>query len=330
MAKVDIHYFNQALRCAQRQGIEREAILDQLGISLSDDAVHVDDHEMTRVVQYVWATLEDEFLGCTKSPCKRGTFPFMARHILTFPTLGQMLNQAIKCYSLMTDELAMNLQVKGDVAEFDFTFSHSEFDPDYFFREFWLIIWHRFSSWLIDEKIPLTQVSFNYQRPAHHQQLKLLFPCRHKFGDTSIKIYFSAKYLAYSGVRSQTELTQFLRRSPADLITIPGSDSSIKSQVLARLVHQEQVNFVCPTLEVLARSLNMSAQTLRRRLRSEGTSYPQIKDQIRLDLAMEYLRGKKHTISDISSRLGFSEPRSFTRAFKQWTGSSPSRYYGNK
>jgi AraC-like DNA-binding protein len=51
-----------------------------------------------------------------------------------------------------------------------------------------------------------------------------------------------------------------------------------------------------------------------------------IKDEIRRDLAIEYLLISKRNIKDISNALGFSEPRSFTRAFKHWTGVSPSNY----
>lgn len=326
LARVDIHYFNQALECAVRQGQKRSDILSHLDIAIPEQATQVDDQDMTRLVQFIWASLDDEFLGCTKIPCKRGTFPFMARHVMQFKTLGQMLKQAIHFYSLVTDEVVMKLQQKGDIAEFEFVFTHNEHDPGYFFREFWLIIWHRFSSWLIDKKIPLTQVSFDYDKPLHHQQLKLLFPCRHRFGSNRIKLYFSAKYLDFPAVRTHEQLTQFLRRSPADLITIPGSDYSARSMIRARLINQDSAELNCPTIESLAASLNISAQTLRRRLKVEGTSYPQIKDEIRLDLALDYLRSGKLSVAEIAIRLGFSEPRSFTRAFKHWTGFSPSKY----
>ncbi len=326
MARVDIHYFYQAMQCAVRQGYDSEAILTKLDINLPEHAHQVDDQHMTRLVQFVWATLEDEFLGCTNTPCKRGTFPFMARHIMQFQSLGQMLKQAFHFYSLVTDDVKMSLTEKGDNAEIEFSFPCRRRDPGYFFCEFWLIIWHRFSSWLIDEKIPLTLVSFDYAKPQHHQQLKLLFPCRHRFGSSSVKLCFLAKYLELPCARTQAQLTQFLHRSPADLITIPGGDSSVKSMIRAELLNQNGLELYCPTLEALAASLNISAQTLRRRLRVEGTSYPQIKDEIRLDLALEYLTGGKLTIAQIAIKLGFSEPRSFTRAFKHWTGVSPSKY----
>lgn len=326
MARVDIHYFEQALACATRQGQRREEILKQLSINLAPNAQHVDDQHMTRLVQYVWASLEDEFLGCCAVPCKLGVFPFMARHILNYQRLGDMLEHAITFYGLVTNEVEMKLTRKGNIAELEFNFASPQHDPGYFFREFWLVIWHRFSSWLIDSKIPLTRVCFNYDKPAHHQQLKLLFPCRHSFNRSSIKFSFSAKYLEMHCTRTQSQLTNFLRRSPADLITIAGEEISVRAQVRAMLINQEHDVLVCPSIEKVAVVLNISSQTLRRRLKVESTSYPTIKDEVRFELATQYLRSGKLSVAQIADRLGFSEARSFTRAFKQWSGVSPSKF----
>jgi AraC-like DNA-binding protein len=328
MAKVDMHYFREALNCAVRKGYNGDEILARLDIVIAPNQQRVDDEQMTRLVQYVWANLNDEFLGCTNQPCKTGMFPFMARHVLPYQTLGKMLEQGITFYNLVTNDIQMKLVKNADFAELEFVFLHPERDPNHFFLEFWLIIWHRFSSWLIDVKIPLSQVCFTHSKPNHHQEAKLLFSCRHSFNRPVVKLCFSQKYLALPCVRSNKELTQFLRDSPADLITIPGSEHSFKAKVISILIHNENDDLYCPSFETIALNLNMSGQTLRRRLKVEGTSYPMIKDEIRRDLAIDYLQANNRSIADISNALGFSEPRSFTRAFKQWTGVSPSKYSG--
>lgn len=326
MAKVDIHYFREALNCAVRKGFNGDKILSILGIVISPNQQRVDDEQMTRLVQYVWANLNDEFLGCTNKPCKMGMFPFMARHVLHYKSLGEMLEQGVSFYNLVTDDIQMKLVRSGDFAELEFIFPHHEQDPNHFFLEFWLIIWHRFSSWLIDVKIPLSQVCFTHARPTHYQEAKLLFSCRHSFNRPVVKLCFSAKHLDLPCTRTKKELTRFLRESPADLITIPGSEHSFKAKIIAILIHNESDILYCPSFESIALNLNMSAQTLRRRLNVEGTSYPMIKDEIRRDLAIEYLLKSNYRITDIANALGFSEPRSFTRAFKHWTGVSPSKY----
>jgi len=326
MAKVDLHYFNCALACAKRKGIDVETLLTELAFNIQPSQQRVDSEQMTRLVQLVWRKLGDEFLGCTKNPCKSGSFSFMAKHVFHYNTLERMLAQGISFYNLITDDIQMQLHRRGEQAEFEFVFSDSGEDPDHFFLEFWLIIWHRFASWLVDVKIPLNQVCFTHPKPAHWQQAKLLFPCRHHFNRPVVKFCFPVKYLELSCARTRQDLDQFLRDSPADLITIAGSEQSFNAKIRRILLHNSTESFSCPSLELLAADMSMSAQTLRRRLKVEGTSYPLIKDQIRRDLAIELLLTSNKNVNEISDALGFSEPRSFTRAFKQWTGTTPSQY----
>ena len=70
----------------------------------------------------------------------------------------------------------------------------------------------------------------------------------------------------------------------------------------------------------------LSRQTIYRRLKSEGTTFEVLLDDIRKCLAVEYLENEKTTVSEIAYLLGFSDPSPFSRAFKRWTGHSPSTY----
>ena len=67
-------------------------------------------------------------------------------------------------------------------------------------------------------------------------------------------------------------------------------------------------------------------ETLRRKLSAEGISYQQIKDNLRSDLANKLLANRSLTIGEVARQLNFSEPRAFTRAFKQWSGLTPREY----
>jgi len=329
MATVGIHYVAAALRCAERGGLDIDRLLAETGLDkalLEQPHGRVHGDRMTRLVQLIWAELGDEFMGCTEHPCKQGVFALMARHVLHYRTLGAMLEQGVHFYNLFTDDIRMQLMRRGRMAELEITFSRPELDPDGFYRDFWLVIWHRFSSWLVGQRIALSQVWFSYPRPQYQRELKLMFPCRHSFGRPLLKLSFAAEYLGLPCVRTQRELSDFLRNSPADLITIPGDEKSYRARIRSLLLHQGREVLLCPAFEAVAESFNISAQTLRRRLREEGTSYPEIKDEIRRDLAVEKLKSQQLGVAEIAWSLGFSEPRSFSRAFRHWTGVSPSAY----
>jgi AraC-like DNA-binding protein len=70
----------------------------------------------------------------------------------------------------------------------------------------------------------------------------------------------------------------------------------------------------------------MAEQTLRRRLRQESTTYREIKESIRRETAVQKLIGSRMSVQDLAYLVGYSEPRAFTRAFHQWTGSSLAQY----
>ena len=81
-----------------------------------------------------------------------------------------------------------------------------------------------------------------------------------------------------------------------------------------------------PSIEAAAAMMNMTKRTMMRKLKSEGTSYQQLKDQVRLDKAVTLLTKYNLPINQISESVGFSEPAVFTRAFLNWTGDSPSHF----
>ena len=76
----------------------------------------------------------------------------------------------------------------------------------------------------------------------------------------------------------------------------------------------------------VAATLNSSVRTLQRRLEQNGTTFRQLRDQARFELATDMLAETNISVAEISRRLGYEEAASFTVAFKRWSGRAPSRY----
>jgi AraC-like DNA-binding protein len=77
------------------------------------------------------------------------------------------------------------------------------------------------------------------------------------------------------------------------------------------------------TMTAVASKLGLSRQSLFRKLRAEGVTFEEVLDGLRHTLALRYLNGEGLSVKETAFRLGFSEPGSFSRAFKRWTGESP-------
>ena len=81
-----------------------------------------------------------------------------------------------------------------------------------------------------------------------------------------------------------------------------------------------------PSFTEVARTLHMSESSLRRRLQKEDTSYQALKDEVRCEVAIDKLLNEQAKIADLADYLGFTEPSSFVRSFKSWTGQTPNSY----
>jgi AraC-like DNA-binding protein len=79
----------------------------------------------------------------------------------------------------------------------------------------------------------------------------------------------------------------------------------------------------------IARALNLSTRTLVRRLQAEDTTFLQVKDHLRQDIALRLLRETQEPVEDIAARIGFESLTAFHRSFKIWTGSTPLVYRRN-
>ena len=77
---------------------------------------------------------------------------------------------------------------------------------------------------------------------------------------------------------------------------------------------------------VMAEQLHMSRRTLQRKLADADLTFQKLVDDTRRDLAMRHLDDPRHSVTDVTFLLGFSQQSAFTRAFKRWTGISPTEY----
>ena len=81
--------------------------------------------------------------------------------------------------------------------------------------------------------------------------------------------------------------------------------------------------------EDISNKLHITSRTLRRRLDEEGVSYSEILNDLRQELAKQYIRDDSMSLTEISYMLGFSQPSSLSRAFRLWTGKSPTEMRQN-
>ena len=104
----------------------------------------------------------------------------------------------------------------------------------------------------------------------------------------------------------------------------PRRSTAFRREVEAKL--KERLAGGEANVDSVASALGLSRQTLYRRLKAEGATFEQLLDELRRRLALRYVGREGMSAKAAAWRLGFSDPAAFSRAFKRWTGTSPSEY----
>lgn len=161
------------------------------------------------------------------------------------------------------------------------------------------------------------------ERPDCDETFAEFFRAPISYSSTENIISFSCEDLEKRLPTANAELAQvndeIVARYLADL-----DKDDIKAQIEVKLIEQLPSGHL--TEEWMAQSLNKSLRSLQRKLTEEGTSYKELLDSTRKELAKQYIANSRYSINEITYLLGFSEPSNFSRAFKRWVGKSPSQY----
>lgn len=164
-------------------------------------------------------------------------------------------------------------------------------------------------------------------RPLEPQTYRRFFGCTVHFDADEDSITFARRDIDRSLPTSNRQLAATLDRILAEQLA-----QRDKDDVVARCQAQlfEQLSSGEVSENSMATQLNMSRRTLQRKLAEADLTYQKLVDDTRRDLALRHLENPRHSLTDITFLLGFSQQSAFTRAFKRWTGMSPAEYRARK
>ncbi|AXB79644.1 AraC family transcriptional regulator [Novosphingobium sp. P6W] len=164
-------------------------------------------------------------------------------------------------------------------------------------------------------------VHFRHEANSSPAEYRRYFGCDVRFGEPANGVTFSAHDLA-SPILSQNEdvhreLTTYIETHfPKKRLPF---NAEVSGLIMRRLTQGN-----CASGDV-AQALNIHHRTLRRRLKHEGTTFQDVKDGVRRDLTIYYLRQTQLDFRGISEKLGFAEQAVFSRSCRRWFGQSPSQ-----
>ncbi len=168
-------------------------------------------------------------------------------------------------------------------------------------------------------------VRFRHARPLDTTCHERFFGGAIEWGAERTEIVIDRELLALPLLRAEPALAAFFEAQASELLArLASAESTVRHKL--REVLATELRGGVPALETVAPRMAMSPRTLRRRLHDEGTSYHQVLEELRRELAKRYLAEPGVPVGAVGFLLGFSEPSAFHRAFKRWTGSTPLGY----
>ena len=145
--------------------------------------------------------------------------------------------------------------------------------------------------------------------------------CRVNFASRATRINFKSSWLDQSANLGNRTTYPVVVAACDELLSGLKSRVGVAGEIRALLI-RDIAN--PPTLAEIAKFLDVSDRSLRRQLQDQGVSFRSLLDELRMQIAMKYLRTTKLANEDIALALGFSDAANFRRAFRRWTNKSPS------
>jgi AraC-like DNA-binding protein len=250
--------------------------------------------------------------------------------VMACRTFGEAMEQVMRFESLAHDLGRSRLRIEGSEAVYEWHSPYlteaSRHLPESVFAGIL-----SFVNWLAQRPLPVHEVAFTGPEPLDMAEYKRIFNAPLRFDATIPYARFDAALLSWPMPNADTSLFDLLTRHAETLLA--ERERQLSEPPILAAVRQRIAGLLTrdgATLAAVADALAMSSRTLQRRLTEANTSFQQVLDATRRELAAGYLSRDDLTLTDIAFLLGFSEQSSFSHAFRDWYGQSPASYRAGK
>lgn len=313
-----------AVAALETRGLDAAPVLRSAGIS-SEALASVDNRLPVASVLKLWEAAaeaaDDSSFGVHAAEAlPRGTYDVFEHILAAAETVGAGLARLTRYIPLIHDHSTLKLDVEPAHARLVRRVPTIGPQYDEFSMTLLLVRSRQASAseWRPD------RVTFQHKRTNDDGEPSRIFGCPVVFGAAETEMLIPRSVLELPHARTDAPLLEVLSRHvDARLESLPqrGALLARVSSAIARRMPTE-----LPSLATTAAAVRIPERTLQRRLADEGVSHSALVDEVRRNLALEYLGDANVSVTEIAYRLHFADPAAFYRAFKRWTGESPVAY----
>lgn len=165
------------------------------------------------------------------------------------------------------------------------------------------------------------EVRIPHATPPHAAEFEAFLGIPVRYGTTHSAVAFQRDQFSQRLPSADEGLSNLLEAYAREMLSRIPTDASFVERV--RTVVERRLPQGSPGIEDTATELRMSARTVRRKLKEEGTTYRETLDTLRSNLARRKIEAGQQNMETIAQELGFSDASAFYKAFRRWTGTSP-------
>jgi len=314
-------------RFGVERGLRRDALLRGTGLAparLDDPSAQVDAHQELTVARNLVRELGDPpGLGLDAGVRYRvTTFGVFGFACISSPTLRDAISFALRYLDLSFIFCLPAVELTPQELRFELRDERLPHDVRRFLLERDVSAIHTVINDLLPGGLTIRQLDFRFPEPEDPARYTEVFGFRPRFGAPAHRVAIDPAALGQPLPQASEHTVALCEAQCRELVSRRRARSGIAHQVREKLI---RVGGAVEMAEV-ARELNVSVRTLRRRLEDAGTSFRGLLDEVRQALAEEMLATGALSVEDVALRLGYAEASSFIFAFRRWTGTTPARY----
>jgi AraC-like DNA-binding protein len=270
----------------------------------------------------------DPFVGIhVAAALPRGTYGLLEFICRSAPTVRESMARIVRCVSLLNEIVEMTFVEKDGEGVVEQRIPGSPTCVGRQGNEFFLAMLLSESRRVAGTHWVPQRVWFAHPAPRDLSELEQLFGTREiRFGAEANGAVVGKDVLDLPLTSSDPPLLSLLERQAEDAIAARAGPNRFLGHVQARI--REQLGHGGPSLESVADALKMGPRTLQRRLADQGVGFQALVDSVRGELARLYIKDGRRPIGEVAFLLGYQELSAFFRAFKRWTGMTPSEFRG--
>ncbi len=242
---------------------------------------------------------------------------------LASDTIHDGLRRLVRFSKLMSTGADLDLQEEGELVHLQIHAPRRDADVVYATQDYAIGMILRMCRLTLGEFIAPVKIELTRPAPADPSRWEYMFAAQTSFAHSVTRIAWFRADIEEPLVTGDPVLARANdEQSQAYL------DGFLKASVTATVVRKiiERLPDGPPNQQRIAADMNLSHRTLQRKLKDEGASFADLLKNTRLELAQKYLGQGHRSVVETAYLLGFSEPSTFSRAFKQWTGQAPAEF----